>query len=245
MRLAALAFLGYSFMRSAALFAKPDKVLCMFPQVDFGADAEAKQIAMAYARALADLIGACGVLSLGGVKGRFAALAIIFPMFYVNHIVDGLAYPPLVPVVAANVVVLVLNIVEAATGGSLGKWSYIAMQGVFGLLFLTEPAFLVQDPFTFAVAGTSSLAVGQKLGFAVGMVLTMHAAMALLLPPAGPIVAMLVVMGGFVKLSVVDGIDLGLAPVVAASICLALCLFDAAKNGGGTCADKKDSKKVA
>ena len=29
-------------------------------------------------------------------------------MFYVNHVVDGLAFPPLVPVVAANVAVLVL-----------------------------------------------------------------------------------------------------------------------------------------
>ena len=33
----------------------------------------------------------------------------------------------------------------------------------FGCLFLTEPAFLVQDPFTFAVEGEASLRVGQKL----------------------------------------------------------------------------------
>ena len=53
-------------------------------------------------------------------------------------VVDGLAHPPIVPVVATNVVVLLANIYEAGCGGKLGKYSYAIMQGGFGLLFLTE-----------------------------------------------------------------------------------------------------------
>lgn len=71
-------------------------------------------MAMAYARALAVLIVSCGVLAARpGVQGRLLALlALIFPMFYVNHVVEGLAFPPLVPVVAVNVVALAANLYE-------------------------------------------------------------------------------------------------------------------------------------
>ena len=250
MRLAAIAFMAYCALRGVALFVKPEKIYGMFPNVVFvgeEGDAEANQVALAYARALADLITACGALSLGGLTGRFTSLVgIIFPMFYVNHVVDGLAFPPLVPVVAANVAVLALNVLEATVGGSLGKWSYFVMQGGFGLLFLTEPAFLVQDPFTFATPGTGALHVGQKLGFAVGMVLTMHAAMTALPAPASCIAALCIVAAGFAKMTLTDGMPLGLAPIIAAGVCMVLCLFDLAKNGTGAVAvaGDKDKKKL-
>lgn len=194
---------------------------------------ETKMVALYYALALADLILACGALSLGGLKGRFAALAIIFPLFYMNHVVDGVPFPPVVPVVACNVVVLALNVAEALAGGSLGKMSYVAMQAGFGMLFLTEAGDLVRDPFVFATQGTDAMYVGQKLGFAVGMILTMHAAMALMSPPVGCIAAMSIVLGGMAKMSMSDGLPLGSAPLGAAGVCTGLCLVDYFLYGAG------------
>ena len=49
---------------------------------------------------------------------RLLSFAVIFTMFFVNHIVDGQAYPPVVPVVAANVVSLLCNIYESMNGGT-------------------------------------------------------------------------------------------------------------------------------
>ena len=40
-----------------------------------------------YARGMATLILACGLLALPGVAGRLASLAAIFCMFYLNHMV--------------------------------------------------------------------------------------------------------------------------------------------------------------
>jgi hypothetical protein len=131
------------------MFFKPERVYDMFPDVDFQADPQANQVALAYARGLACLITAAGGLAIGGMKGRMVSFSLIFLMFVVNHIVDGLAFPPLVPVVAANVIVLLLNFYEMSAGSdktSIGKLSYAAMQGLFGMLFLSEQAFLVQDP---------------------------------------------------------------------------------------------------
>ena len=73
MRLAAIAFMAYCALRGVALFVKPEKIYGMFPNVVFvgeEGDAEANQVALAYARALADLITACAALSLGGLTGR-------------------------------------------------------------------------------------------------------------------------------------------------------------------------------
>lgn len=240
MTLASKAFVCYSALRSVALFAKPEMIQEMFPHLLFagkqprwGDDpAETAQVAAFYARALATLILACGMLALGGVKGRFGAFAIIFPMFYFNHVIDGVGFPPLVPVVVCNVIVLAANVYEAMRGGSVGKGTYIAMQGGFGLLFLTEPAFLVQDPFTFAKEGTSALFVGQKLGFAIGMILTMHAVMTLFEQPTGCVAAMSIVLSGMAKMAVVDGIPLPASSVGAAGVCMALCLVDLVRSSG-------------
>merc|ERR1719473_990705 len=109
------------------------------------------------------------------------------------------------------------------SGGQAGRWSYFAMQGGFGLLFLSEPAFLVQDPFTFATEGTSALYVGQKLGFTIGLILTMHAAMTLWpSPPRGCVAAMLIVLAGMAKMNAVDGIPLPASSLVAAAVCSAI-----------------------
>ena len=239
MRLSAYAFLGYCLLRGVALYAKPERIFAMFPGVTFEGKvtrydnpAQTAQVALSSALALADLMLACGALSLGGIKGRFESLAIIFPMFYYNHIVIGVAHPPIVPVVAVNVAVLVLNLVEAMVGGSAGKYSYALMQGGFGLLFLTEAPDLVQDPFTFATEGTNALLVGQKLGFAIGMILTMHCSMTLLKPPMGCILALCIALAGMAKMAYVDAIPLGPAPPAAAGICMALCLVDVLMNGG-------------
>lgn len=234
-KLAAYAFMSYCALRSVALFKKPEMVYEMFPSIDFStkANADASIVALATARALADLILASGMLAFGGLTGRFASLAVIFPMFFVNHIIDGIAHPPIVPVVVTNVVVLLLNFYEAAAGGSLGKYSYALMQGGFGLLFLTEPADLVQDPFTFAKEGTVALMVGQKLGFAVGMILCMHAAMTLLKPPTGCIAAMAIVLAGMAKMAFVDSMPVPNPSLIAAGVCMVLCLSDALFLGGG------------
>lgn len=247
MRLAAWAFMGYCALRGIALFVKPEKIFEMFPNIAFDGKvtrydnpAQTAQVALSSARALATLMLACGALSIGGIKGRFAALLLfIFPMFYVNHVVDGVAHPPVVPVVAVNVAVLLLNLVEAAVGGSLGKYSYALMQGGFGLLFLTEAPDLVQDPFTFAKEGTNALLVGQKCGFAVGMILTMHCAMTLSKPPVGCLVALCIALAGMAKMVFVDSIPLGPAPPAAAGICMVLCLLDVFMNGAVTAATPK------
>ena len=186
------------------------------------------------------MIVACGALSLGGAKGRLASFAFIFSLFIVNHVVDLLPFPPLVPVVAANVVALLANVYESLQGGSMGKWTYFLMQVSFGLLFLAEPAFLVQDPFTFAVEGTDALLVGQTLGFAVGMVLCMHAAMALLEPPTGCVAAVVIVMGGMAKMVLVDNVQMPAASLGAAAVTLAICAYDLLKNG----ADEKEKGKT-
>jgi len=233
-KLAAYAFLGYCALRSVALFKNPEMMYEMFPAIDFSTKKSegASLIALAMARALAALILACGMLSFGGLRGRFASLAVIFLMFYVNHVIDDLAHPPIVPVILTNVVVLVLNLYEAIAGGSLGKYSYALMQGGFGLLFLTEPAELVQDPFTFAKEGTVALMVGQKLGFAVGMILCMHAAMTLLKPPTGCVAAMGIVMAGMAKMNFVDTMPVPKPSIIAAAVCTTLCLIDLLRGGG-------------
>jgi len=244
-------FMLYSFLRAFALFSDPTKLHGVVPSVDLAgnADAEAAQILSAYARAVSVLLFASGLVAgYGGNKGRLLSFAVIFVMFFVNHIVDGQAYPPVVPVVAANVVSLLCNIYESMNGGSIGKYSYVAMQGLFGLLFLAEPAFLVQDPFTFAVEGTDALVVGQKLGFVIGMILICHALLAFFEAPAssndqrttqpvGCIGAMLVILGGMAKMTAVEGIVLPPVSLGAAGICLTACVYD------HFTAEKKDAKK--
>lgn len=228
--LAANAFLGYCALRSAALFLKPEKLLTMFPEVAFSEDENATLVAMSSARAIADLMLACGLLSIGGVNGRMASFGVIFPMFFVNHVIDGLAYPPLVPVVAVNVVVLAANIYEYVSGSdktSIGKWTYILMQGGFGLLFLSEQAFLVQDPFTFAEEGTIALYVGQKCGFIVGAILLMHAAVAFFGAPNGQVVAMVIVIFLFVKIMLIDNLHIPVAAIGMGALCSAICIYDA------------------
>lgn len=186
------------------------------------------------------MIVACGALSLGGAKGRLVSLAFIFSLFFANHGVLGVSFPPLVPVVAANVVALLANVYESLQGGSMGKWAYFLEKVIFGVLFLAEPAFLVQDPFTYAVEGTDALLVGQKLGFAVGMVLCMHAAMALFEPPTGCIMAVVIVMGGMAKMAHVDNVQMPAASLGAAAVTLAICAYDLFKNG----ADEKEKGKT-
>jgi len=229
MRLAAYVFMGYCALRGIAMLAKPARVYELFPALLIESNPETNQVALAYARALGVLIFACGMLCLGGVKGRIASLCVIFPMFFVNHVIDGVAFPPLVPVVAVNVLTLSANLYEVLQGSDktpVGKWSYFLMQGLFGLLFLCEPPFLVQDPFTFAVAGTDALHVGRKLGSIVGMVLCMHASVTLFQVPTGPLFAMGVLSCGFVKMAFMDGIPLPPAPLGAAGVCIVLCLYD-------------------
>jgi len=239
--LARYTFLAYCVLRSVAMFKTPTLVYGMFPAIDFTAKAseDANAVALASARALADLILACGMLTFGGLTGRCASLLVIFPMFYVNHVVDGLAHPPIVPVVATNVVVLLANIYEAGCGGKLGKYSYAIMQGGFGLLFLTEAPDLVQDPFTFAKEGTAALMVGQKLGFAIGFVLCAHAVMTLVKPPMGCVAAMAIIFLGMAKMAYVDSIPVPRPSVIAATICMALCLIDALFLSGGAEKPKK------
>lgn len=227
MRASSYAILAYCSLRGASMFFRPDKVYDMFPDVNFEQDSQANEVALAYARGLACLITSGGLLSLGGMRGRLASFALIFLMFAVNHLVDGLPFPPLVPVVATNVVVLLLNVYEMSTGSdktSIGKLSYAAMQGGFGILFLTEPPFLVQDPFTFAVEGQASLHVGQKLGFAIGMCLCMHACLTLFEAPKGPIAAMAVIWGGLIKMA--TEMDIPAPAYIAAGMCTSVCIYD-------------------
>ena len=233
MRVASIALLLYCCLRGSGMFFKPERVYDMFPDVDFQADPQANQVALAYARGLACLITAAGGLAIGGMKGRMVSFSLIFLMFVVNHIVDGLAFPPLVPVVAANVIVLLLNFYEMSAGSdktSIGKLSYAAMQGLFGMLFLSEQAFLVQDPFTYATEGQASLRVGQKLGFAIGMCLCMHACLTLFESPTGPVAAMGVIVAGLLKMS--TEMDVPAMAYIAAGVCASVCLYDFFGVGG-------------
>ena len=240
MRLSAIVFMLYCMFRGIALLAQPDRMKGVFPDLTISPGTDVDKVYQSSARAIGTLLVACGLLSLGGLRGRFASLLVaIFPMFYVNHVMDGVAHPPIVPVVATNVVVLVLNLVEAAgMGGSIGKYAYAAMQGGFGLLFLTEKPDLVQDPFTFAAEGTDALRVGQKLGFVVGAILIMHALMTLLPAPTGPFASMAVVGGIMAKLTFVDGVTLPAVSFGAAAVCAVLVLYDVVAGGGAK--GKKD-----
>ena len=106
---------------------------------------------------------------------------------------------------------------------------FLALLSLSGLrqshtLFFQLPT--VQDPFTFAVAGTDALHVGRKLGSIVGMVLCMHASVTLFQVPTGPLFAMGVLSCGFVKMAFMDGIPLPPAPLGAAGVCIVLCLYD-------------------
>ena len=253
MRLSGYAFLAYCMLRGAAVYMKPEKMLELFPDTlfDIGGTipsrkggAENAEIALSCTKALATLIIACGLLTIGGVKGRFASFAVIFAMFYSNHIVLGLAHPPVVPVVVTNVVVLALNVYEAAAGGSLGKWSYLIMQGGFGLLFMTEAPDLAQDPFTYAKTGTPALYIGQKLGFIIGVILVMHAAITYFdASVIGCVAAMAIIISGFAKIILLDGFVLPMASAVAAGVCLSLCLYDLVANGTGVVKKKGTKKK--
>lgn len=206
----------------------PTRALGMFPNVDFSAE-DANTIGLAYARAIADLIVACGLLCLGGITGRLASFSVIFAMFFMNHVVDGVAYPPVVPVVTVNVFVLLANFYELKKGSDIsevGKWSYAAMQGLFGLLFCSEAPFLAQDPFTFAAEGTDALYVGQKLGFVIGILLLMHAAVTIFEAPTGCLLAMIIVLCGMGKMIVVDNLSLPPAAIMFGVLCTIVCLYD-------------------
>ena len=143
------------------------------------------------------------------------------------------------PVVATNVVVLALNIFEAVSGGSLGKWSFVAMQGGFGLLFLTKAPDLVQDPFTFAKEGTDALLVGQELGWVVGFILCMHAVMASLGSPLNNVVAMAIVGAAMAKMAFVDSVALPAVSIGAAGVCMAVCVYDLVLGGSASSNSKK------
>lgn len=126
---------------------------------------------------------------------------------------------------------------RAARAVRVGKFAYAAMQGGFSLLFLSEAAFLVQDPFTYAVPGSDALLVGQKLGWAVGMTLAMHTAVTLLGDTRGAVAALCIVLSGLAKMTVLDGIRLPAASLGAAAVTLAICLYDLA-----TATKEKESK---
>ena len=116
------------------------------------------------------------------------------------------------------------------------------MQGGFGLLFLGEAPDLVQDPFTFATKGTDALYVGQKLGFAIGFILVMHAAMTALDSPTGPLVAMLTVFAGMGKMAMVDNVPLPAAALIAAACSFAIVAYDAVAISSGE-EKRKDGKE--
>ena len=235
MRLSLQAFVIFSTFYSAVLFNYPHKMLRgMFPYIDFDSDAEAKQVGLVYVRALGNLVGACGVLSHSvDYEGRAYAIAFYFPLYFSSS-VDDVTFPPLVPVwhpvAVTSAVVFALNVAVSMygdpSGGEVAKWSYCALKFCLGSLFCTESAFVVQHMFPFAVDGTTSLFVGQKLGYSIGAVLAMHGLMAWLQPPAGPIAALSFLTFCCWKQCVADRMNLN-GEVIIASIHLAVCLLDA------------------
>ena len=88
---------------------------------------------------------------------------LIFAFFIRNHAIEGLAFPPLVPVVVANAMCLALQFV---LDESYAKLSYAAMQLVFALVFFSQQASLVQEPFPFAKDGSECVSSPLSEAFA-------------------------------------------------------------------------------